>query len=118
MNRSGSLFRNVFTNWIVLAMNIAYAVVITPVIVRALHAELYGVWSFLNGLLAYSDLLYLGLGSALIRYVAQHRAQSDQAKLNRLVSVVVTIYLCLGLVCLVALVALSRVVPQVFALTA
>ena len=79
MTRPGSLARNVLSNWIGIPITVAYGLVITPIIVRALDTELYGVWSFLNGLLMYSDLLYVGLGSALIKYVAQHRANDDQA---------------------------------------
>ena len=78
MTHPGSLARNVLTNWLGIPISLAYGLIITPIIVRALDTELYGVWSFLNGLLMYSDLLYVGLGSALIKYVAQHRANDDQ----------------------------------------
>jgi O-antigen/teichoic acid export membrane protein len=115
MIRHGSLARNVLSNWIVLASNVAFAFVITPVIVRALGAERYGVWSFLNGLVAYSELLYLGLGSALVKQVAQYRVADDQSGINRLASVVASIYSTLGFACLAVLVALSPFVPRMFA---
>ena len=53
--------------------------VVTPIVVRSLGIERYGIWSFLNGLLAYSELLYFGLGSALVKYAAQYRARDDIA---------------------------------------
>jgi O-antigen/teichoic acid export membrane protein len=115
MTRPGSLARNVFSNWIVLGSNVAYALFITPIIVRALGKDLYGVWSFLNGLLVYSDLLYLGLGAAVVKYVAQFRATGDQTAIDRLVSTVVVIYGLLGLACFGILLALSPVVPRAFA---
>jgi O-antigen/teichoic acid export membrane protein len=62
-----SLARNVLSNWLVLAGTLIYALVITPIVVRTLDTERYGVWSFLNGVLAYADLFYLGLGVAFIK---------------------------------------------------
>jgi O-antigen/teichoic acid export membrane protein len=115
MTRTGSFARNVLSNWIVLAANIGYVLVITPLFVHALEAELYGIWSFLNGLLVYSDLLYLGLGSAIIKYIAQLRARDDHDGVNRLTSVVITIYVGLGSVCLALLVIASAWIPGAFA---
>ena len=115
MTRTASLARNVFSNWLVLASNIVYAFFIMPIVVRELGHERYGIWSFLNGLLGYTELLYLGLGSAIIKYVAQYRASDDRAGINRLTSVVTSIYSLLGLACLTAFVALSGAVPDFFA---
>ena len=115
MTRPGSLARNVLSNWIGIPITIAYGLIITPIIVRALDTELYGVWSFLNGLLVYSDLLYVGLGSALIKYVAQHRATDNREGMNRLFSVVVGIFGALGLVCWGVMIAISTQVPDLFA---
>lgn len=115
MTRPGSLARNVASNWIGIPISVAYGLIITPIIVRALDRELYGVWSFLNGLLMYSDLLYVGLGSALIKFVAQHRANNDHAAMNRLISVVGSIYAVTGIVCFVVMSGISGFIPDVFA---
>jgi O-antigen/teichoic acid export membrane protein len=82
------------------------------VVIRGLEQELYGIWSFLNGLVAYSGLLYLGLGSALIKYVAQYYATGDRSALNRLVSVVLTVYLGLGLLTFAGGVVLAPHIPR------
>ena len=115
MPRPGSLARNVLSHWIGIPITVAYGLIITPIIVRALDTEMYGVWSFLNGLLMYSDLLYVGLGSALIKYVAEHRANKDEAGMNRLFSVVFGIYGVIGIVCCGVMIAISGLVPYWFA---
>jgi O-antigen/teichoic acid export membrane protein len=92
-----SLVRGIFSNWVGLASAVLYTLVITPIVIGALEREAYGIWSFLNALVAYSGLFYLGLGSALVKYVAQHYATGNRQALNRLVSVVFTIYTGLGL---------------------
>lgn len=115
MSGHRSFARNVISNWVVLAGGVVYALVITPVMVRALDKESYGVWVALTGLLTYTELLYLGLGSAMIKFVAQFRATEDQPSINRLASTVLTIYTLLGLVCLVVFASVSGVIPDAFA---
>ena len=80
-----------------LGSGIIYTLVITPVVIQALEREAYGIWSFLNALVAYSTLLYLGLGAALVKYVAEYYAVGDRSALNRLVSVVFSVYTSISL---------------------
>jgi len=110
-----SLPRNVLLNWVSTAVTIVYSLVITPIVVRALDTELYGIWSFLNGLVVYSDLLYLGLGAALVKYIAQHHASGDLAALNRLASVVLSLLTGVGVLCLTITVVAAPFVPRLFA---
>lgn len=104
----------VLSNWAVTFATIVYALVATPYIVEVLQKELYGVWAFLNSLTAYSQILYFGLGSALIMNVSRLRSTEDSISLNRLVSVIFTIYSLVGLLCLISLVLLSPVLPSLF----
>ena len=76
MNRQPSIARNVISNWLALGTSVVVALIVTPVIVRTLEAQRYGVWSFLNGLLAYSELLYLGLGSAIVQATSRKPART------------------------------------------
>lgn len=106
-----SLHRNVYANWANTAATILYTLVVTPIVVRSLGAEQYGVWSFLNGFLAYSDLLYLGLGASLVRYVAEYVERREFAQLRRLVSIVWTIYLGLAILAVSLCVGIGRALP-------
>jgi O-antigen/teichoic acid export membrane protein len=110
-----SLARNVASSWAVTASGVIYALIITPVVVKALGQEQYGVWSFLNGLMGYSNVLYLGVGSALIKYIATSSASHDQAAINRLTSVAVTIFTALGILALLVFLGLSPFIPRVLA---
>jgi O-antigen/teichoic acid export membrane protein len=110
-----SLARNVASSWAVTASGVAYAFFITPLVVKALGQEEYGVWSFLNGLTGYSSLLYLGVGSALIRYIATYSASHDQTAINRLTSVAVTIFAGLGGIALLVFLGLSPLIPRFLA---
>ena len=107
-----SIARNVVSNWAVTASSIVYSLVVTPLVIRALDRELYGLWSFLNGLLVYSDLLYLGIGIALSKQVARHSVTGNHVAINRLASVVLSILTVVGLLCFLVMTGLSAVVPS------
>jgi O-antigen/teichoic acid export membrane protein len=116
VTRGGAgLLRNIASGWVVLAANVAYGLIITPFVVAALRPEGYGVWSVLNGLFAYSELFYFGLGSALIRYTAQAISRGDEHTLDRLVSVVLTIYVLIGAGCVAISLLLAPSVHLLFA---
>jgi O-antigen/teichoic acid export membrane protein len=106
------LIRNVLSNWSALGSAVLYSLLITPTVIRALDKEAYGVWSFLNALMAYSGLFYLGLGAALVRYTAHHYAVGDRTSLNRLVSVVLSIFTGLGVFSFVAGAVLAPQLPH------
>jgi O-antigen/teichoic acid export membrane protein len=102
-------------NWLSSLLTIVYAIFITPIVIKALDKELYGVWSFLNGLLAYSSLFYLGLGAAFIKYLSQYRAAGNRPAVNRLASVVLVLYGTIGLGCLILCVGLAPHMPDLLA---
>lgn len=109
-----SILRNVTSGWIITVSGVAYALFITPIVVRTLGQEQYGVWSFINGLMGYSNLLYLGVGSALVKHVAALTATNNLANINRLVSVAITIFGALGVVAAGAFVGVSPWIPELF----
>jgi O-antigen/teichoic acid export membrane protein len=109
------IIRGVISKWAVLVATTVYTLLVTPIVIAHLGDEGYGVWSYLNGLMAYSDLFYLGLGVATVRYTAQHLARNDATALNRLVSVVLTVYAIVGMACLAAAAAIAGWVPSFFA---
>jgi O-antigen/teichoic acid export membrane protein len=109
------LLRNIASNWVVLVVNLITTFVVTPLVVQALGQERYGVWSFLNGLVGYSSLFYLGAGSALVKHIAASAAHGDEAAINRLASVTLTIFGGLGLLTFVVFAGMSPWMPTLIA---
>jgi O-antigen/teichoic acid export membrane protein len=112
VQKGASLTRNVSVNWLLMATGIVYSLAVTPFVIHTLGTEGYGVWSFVNGLTTYVDLFYLGLGSALVRFVAEFRARNDLPRMRRLCSVVFTVYVAIGGLFLLGAVIVSPVVPR------
>lgn len=113
--RRPSLRRNVVMNWVSTVGNIGLSFLLIPLVVRTLDKELYGVWSFLNGLAAYSNLIYLGLGASFMKYFSEARGRADVGTLTRLLGVAFTLYAGLGTLCFLAGVIVSPFVPSLFA---
>jgi O-antigen/teichoic acid export membrane protein len=72
-------------------ISIIAAVLITPLILRSLGAELYGLYALLSGIVGYSAIFEFGLGQAVQKCVAQHAALDERSEVNRSISASVLI---------------------------
>ena len=82
------------TNWLAFAAVMATAFFLAPYLIHKLGDATYGIWGFVESILAYLTLLDLGMAACVTRYVAKLHADRASDELNRLVSA------CLGLFCL------------------
>ena len=106
-----AIFWPVVSYWSLAAISIIYTFYIAPIVLRAISTNLYGIWSFLNGLIGYSDLLYLGFGTAFVKYLAGYRASANQSAVSRLTSIALSLYVALGTLGMVILVLLAFRIP-------
>ncbi len=77
---------NVLWNWFGAGVNLLVGFFLSPYIIRKLGTEGFGLWALLFSLFGYFALVDLGLGSAVIRYTAYHRAQSEHERINQVVN--------------------------------
>jgi O-antigen/teichoic acid export membrane protein len=79
--------------------------VLTPLLIRQLGNEAFGLWVLAGSLLGFVGLLDLGVASAVVKYVAEFEARDDHQAAREAVSTAFAIHLLLGLVagCLVLL---------------
>src|SRR4051812_12292461 len=89
------------TNWLAFAATLLVGFFLTPYLVRRLGDGPYGVWAFVESVLAYFTLFDLGIAACVVRFVARFHATGDRDELNRLVSTCLALFLGLGL-CLFA----------------
>ncbi|NWF57401.1 MAG: oligosaccharide flippase family protein [Syntrophaceae bacterium] len=78
------LLLNSGSAWILYAVNIVVAFIMSPVVVRELGNRDYGIWEMLLSFCGYFGILELGLGPAIIRYVAREIALENPSGLNRI----------------------------------
>jgi O-antigen/teichoic acid export membrane protein len=91
-----SLMLSAISSWVVLVINAALALVITPYIISKIGKSGYGVWALVSGLVGYYSFLRLGVGSAIMRYVSLYDGKGDRAAVNANFSAAIVIYLVVG----------------------
>lgn len=113
--RQRSISRNVVLSWTSAVVYAALSLGVTPILVAQLHREAYGVWAFLNSLSLYSNLLYVGLGAAVLRGLSESAGHGDTRAVNRLFGIALVVYTALGGVCVAAALVVQGILPSMLA---
>jgi O-antigen/teichoic acid export membrane protein len=86
--------------------HVAIVFLVSPILVHGLGDDNYGVWMLVNSVVAYMALADLGIGAAVLRYVARFEAIHDRDAINRVFSTSMAIFACAGAVVLLTTVGL------------
>lgn len=87
---------------------------LTAFIVNQLGPTQYGVWVLVGSVASYGSLLDLGVAGAVVKYVAQHMASGDPASAARIISTALWVYIGLGLIALLAALAVAPLFSSFF----
>jgi O-antigen/teichoic acid export membrane protein len=90
------VLRNIGSNWVLTAITLAAAYLLTPFVIRTLGPEGYGTWTLVTSMTGYISLLALGVPMASVRYLAQYVAEGDRRQMNQVVASCAALYLALG----------------------
>ena len=101
------MLRNVGSTWVVTLVTIGATYLLTPFVIETLGREGYGTWTLIVSITGYIGLLALGVPMASVRYLAQHVAERDAARMNRVIGSCLGLYLTIGAAALVAGAALT-----------
>ncbi len=88
------------------------ALVTTPILTGHLGPQKYGIWIFVGSTVAYVELLDLGIGGAVVSFVARLSAAGDEDGLDRTISTSFFVLVGLGLIAFVVAVVASQFVPD------
>ncbi len=80
-----------FSTWL---LPLALSFIATPVIVRTLGHEDYGIYALVLGFIAYS--FNFNVGRAITKYIAEYRAAGEREKITEVISATLFINLALG----------------------
>src|SRR5262249_36731241 len=92
--------------------------VTTPILVRYLGTERYGVWVLVSAIALYLELLEFGFGTATVKYVAEFTGRGDDAGVRRTVTTSFWVLCVPGLGALVLGAVIAVVFPSIFHLDA
>ncbi|MBC8081137.1 MAG: oligosaccharide flippase family protein [Gorillibacterium sp.] len=94
--------RGIMTSYGIFAADMLAGVLFTPFLIRSLGQSEYGVYSLMGAFIASLAVLDFGFGDAIIRYVAQYRAEHRKDKESSLLAMCMAIYAGIAMVSLLA----------------
>lgn len=73
-------------SYILIIVNAAYGLLVTPFILQSLGDSSYGVYKTLGSLTSSMMVLDLGLGGTVMRYIAKYRSENENLKIQKFIS--------------------------------
>lgn len=83
-------------------ISILIGLLYTPVMLRLLGQSEYGLYQLSSSVIAYLNLLSMGLGSAYVRYYSRYKVMDESEKIRRLNGMFMGIFIFIGIICLLA----------------
>ncbi|MDP9258898.1 MAG: oligosaccharide flippase family protein, partial [Actinomycetota bacterium] len=87
---------------------------LTPFMVHRLGAANYGLWVLVASLVAYGNLLDLGVGGAVTKYVAELRARGRADEASDLIATALAMYCVVALLVVLASAPFALIFPHLF----
>jgi O-antigen/teichoic acid export membrane protein len=112
--RRPGLATNTLWSWASAAANIGMAIFVSPLMIRRLGDEQYGLWALIFSVVEYFVLLDFGIRSALVKYVAQHYALGEVDALNRTLNTGLAFLSAMAILLVGATLALAPLSPGLF----
>ena len=85
-------------SYLSLILSVVIALVYTPIMIRTLGQAEYGVYSLIGAFVGYLTILDMGLGNAIVRYVARTRANNDRQEESKLSGMFLILFTILGII--------------------
>ena len=105
---------NVAGRYVMLGLEMVVGLLMLPFNANHLGASEYGLWMLAVSVVAYFPILDLGLGNAMERAVAHHRAERDPEAINEVASTLVFVFAATGLLALVVVTGVAWNIGRIF----
>jgi O-antigen/teichoic acid export membrane protein len=115
---SKKLVTNTFFNLVGRCWSFAVTIVLTPFILSHLNVGDFGTWILLSVFISSFNLLDLGLGSSLVKYISEYYTYEDFERINRVVFSGLLFYGTFGILLVMLGLAVERPLFSLFHITA
>ena len=92
-----TLLLNTLSGTALYVINIAVAFFLSPILLKALGNNAYGLWEMIMSVIGYMGLLDLGIGSAMVRYVAVADGGGSREEMARIMATALAFFVSMGL---------------------
>lgn len=89
-------------NYLIIAINTVVGLAYTPLMLRCLGQNEYGIYSLVSSIIAYLTILDFGFGNAIIRYTAKFRAEKKQTEQWQMFGMFLCVYSLISIVAVIA----------------
>lgn len=101
-------------SYILMIFEMLSSIFFTPFLIRSFGQAEYGIYSLVASITAYLTLLDLGVGNAIVRYMARFRVLNDEKKQKNLLTVTILFYAVIGILAIMIGTALNKNLKLLF----
>ncbi len=103
MQRDSSIQRKtgIVLQYVQMSLNILIQLLYTPVMLRILGQNEYGIYNLAASSISYLSLLSLGLGASYIRWYSNYKKDNDYDSINKLNGLYLIVFTVIGLLALI-----------------
>jgi O-antigen/teichoic acid export membrane protein len=109
--------RNVSARYVLVILNVATGFFMVRFNMRHLGQDAYGLWMLAASITTYFTVLDLGYGTAVVKFVSEHRARKDVRGLNEILSTMAVVFAGLGAICYAVAILTALALPLLFNVT-
>jgi O-antigen/teichoic acid export membrane protein len=106
--------RGVIFNWVGIVVAMVISFVVTPILIRGLGNEAYGIWSIVMSFTSYYLLADLGLRGAATKYISQFEAVNDQKQVSQVIVTSLGVFSMISVAVLLIVGCVAVIFPIVF----
>lgn len=114
--RQSRLKRNIFSGSFAAAGGIIISVIVYPIYLHFLGAELYGLWAILNVIIYFSSIGNFGIDEALVKYVAEEYEKKNLDGVIEHISTGLNVLIANGIVIFVILILFEKFLQPILKL--
>ncbi len=108
------IFKNIFSSWVSLGINVIVGILLSPFIVHRLGDTAFGIWVLIFLVTGYYGLFDLGIRSSVVRYVSKYTATDDREDLTKVINTSLFSFTCIGIFTLLITVAVAFSMNSLF----
>ena len=95
MNKK-AIIVNIVSNWAFFIVTVLVAFIVSPIMVKQLGDETYGIWVLIVSISSYFTVLDFGINTAIVRYISKYTAVNDYQNARKIYSASFVIFILLS----------------------
>ena len=104
----------VILSYIQMALGSLISLVYTPVMLKYMGQNEYGLYNIASAIISYLGLLNFGFGSSYIRYYSRYKVNKDEKSIAKLNGLFIIVFACIGVISLICGLILSQNAKLIF----